>query len=67
MDGQKLIIRLEDNGTGRGITWTTSSGAFRAVGVTLPTTTTASKVSYIGCVYNSTDVFWDIIAVATQA
>ena len=67
VDGQKLIIRLEDNGTGRGITWTTSSGAFRAVGVTLPTTTTASKVSYIGCVYNSTDVFWDIIAVATQA
>lgn len=67
VDGQKLIIRLEDNGTGRGITWTTSSGAFRAVGVTLPTTTTASKVTYIGCVYNSTDVFWDIIAVATQA
>ena len=67
VDGQKLIIRLEDNGTGRGITWTTSSGAFRAVGVTLPTTTTASKVSYIGCVYNSTDIFWDIIAVATQA
>jgi hypothetical protein len=67
VDGQKLIIRLEDNGTGRGITWTTSSGAFRAVGVTLPTTTIASKVTYIGCVYNSTDVFWDIIAVATQA
>lgn len=67
VDGQKLIIRLEDNGTGRGITWTTSSGAFRAVGVTLPTTTVASKVTYVGCVYNSTDVFWDIIAVATQA
>jgi hypothetical protein len=67
VDGQKLIIRLEDNGTGRGITWTTSSGAFRAVGVTLPTTTTASKVTYIGCVYNSSDIFWDIIAVATQA
>lgn len=67
VDGQKLIIRLEDNGTGRGITWTTSSGAFRAVGVTLPTTTVASKVTYIGCVYNSTDIFWDIIAVATQA
>jgi hypothetical protein len=66
VDGQRLIIRLEDNGTGRGITWTTTSGAYRAVGVTLPTTTTASKVTYIGCIYNSNDVFWDIIAVTTQ-
>ena len=67
VDGQRLMLRFEDNGTGRGITWTTSSGAFRAVGITLPTTTVASKVTYVGCVYNSTDVFWDAIAVATQA
>ena len=67
VDGQKLMLRFEDNGTGRGITWTGTSGAYRAVGVTLPTTTVASKVTYVGCVYNSTDVFWDVIAVATQA
>lgn len=67
VDGQKLIIRLEDNGTARGITWTTSSGAFRAVGITLPTTTTLSKTTYVGCIYNSTDVFWDAIATVTQA
>jgi hypothetical protein len=67
VDGQRLMLRFEDNGTGRGITWTTSSGAFRAVGVTLPTTTVASKITYVGCVYNSTDIFWDVIAVATQA
>lgn len=67
VNGQKLMIRIEDNGTSRGITWTTTSGAFRAVGVTLPTTTTAGKVTYIGCVYNSTDVFWDVIATVTQA
>lgn len=67
VDGQRLMLRFEDNGTGRGITWTTSSGAYRAVGVTLPTTTVASKVTYVGCVYNSTDIFWDVIAVATQA
>jgi hypothetical protein len=67
VDGQRLMLRFEDNGTGRAITWTTSSGAFRAIGVTLPTTTVASKVTYVGCVYNSTDVFWDVIAVATQA
>jgi hypothetical protein len=67
VDGQRLMIRLEDDGTGRAITWTTSSGAFRAIGVTLPTTTVATKITYVGCVYNSTDVFWDVIAVATQA
>ena len=67
VDGQRLMLRFEDNGTGRGITWTTSSGAFRAVGVTLPTTTVASKITYVGCVYNSTDVFWDVVATVTQA
>lgn len=67
VDGQRLIIRIEDNGTARGITWTTSSGAFRAVGVTLPTTTVLSKVTYVGCIYNATDIFWDVIATVTQA
>lgn len=67
VDGQRLVIRIEDNGTARGITWTATSGAFRAVGVTLPTTTVAGKVTYVGCFYNSTDVFWDVVAVTTQA
>lgn len=66
-DGQKLLIRIKDNGTARGITWTTSAGAFRAVGITLPTTTVLSKVTYVGCVYNSTDSFWDAVATVTQA
>jgi hypothetical protein len=66
-DGQKLLIRLKDNGVARALTWTTTSGAYRAVGVTLPTTTTAGKVTYVGCVYNSQDTFWDVIAVTTQA
>jgi len=67
VDGQRLIIRLEDNGTGRGITWTTSSGAYRAIGVTLPTTTVATKITYVGCMYNTNDTFWDVVAVTTQA
>ena len=67
IDGQRLIIRLKDNGTARGLTWTTTSGAYRAVGVTLPTTTVLSKVTYVGCIYNSQDTFWDVIAVTTQA
>lgn len=65
--GQKLILRLKDNGTARALTWTTSSGAYRAVGVTLPTTTTAGKTTYIGCIYNSDATFWDVVAVTTEA
>jgi hypothetical protein len=67
VDGQKLMIRLEDNGTARAITWTTSAGGFRAIGITLPTTTVATKITYVGCVYNSTDSFWDAVATVTEA
>jgi hypothetical protein len=65
--GQKLILRIKDNGTGRALTWTTTSGAYRAIGVTLPTTTTANKTVYIGCIYNTDATFWDVVAVATEA
>ena len=67
VDGQKLTIRIKDNGTAQTLTWTTTSGGYRIIGTTLPTTTTASKVIYVGCVYNSQDTFWDVVAVATQA
>jgi hypothetical protein len=67
VDGQKLLIRIKDNGTARGITWATSSGGYRAVGITLPTTTVISKTTYVGCVYNNTDLFWDAVATVTQA
>lgn len=66
-DGQKLVLRIKDNGTARALTWTTTSGAYRAVGVTLPTTTVISKAVYIGCIYNAQDTFWDVVAVAQQA
>lgn len=67
-NGVKLIFRIKDNGTPQTLTWTTTgAGSFRAVGVTLPTTTTASKVTYVGCIYNSTESYWDVVAVVTQA
>lgn len=65
-DGQQLRIRIKDNGTARTLTWTTTSGGYRAIGNTLPTTTTAGKVTYIGLIYNAQDTFWDVIASATQ-
>ena len=62
-DGQRLILRIKDNGTRQTLSWTTTSGAYRAVGVTLPTTTTAA-ITYAGCIYNSADSFWDVVAIA---
>ena len=64
VNGQKLIIRLKDAGVGKGLTW---DSVFRAVGVTLPTTTVASKTHYIGCIYNSADTKWDALAVVAEA
>lgn len=66
-DGQKLILRIKDNGTARTLNWTVGSGAYRAVGVTLPTTTVISKVVYVGCIWNAQDTFWDVVAVAQLA
>jgi hypothetical protein len=63
-EGQALIFRIKDNGTARAITF---GANFRAVGVTLPTTTTISKTTYVGCIYNSTDTKFDVIASLTQA
>lgn len=67
-DGQRTILRFEDNGTARALTWTTgATKAFRAVGVTLPTTTVVGKVTYVGCIYNVADLRWDAVAVSQEA
>lgn len=64
IQGQKLILRIKDNGTARGITW---NAIFRALGTTLPTTTVINKTTYVGCIYNSTDTKWDVVVVNTEA
>lgn len=68
VDGRKIIFRFEDNGTARALTWTTgATNAFRAIGVTLPTTTVVGKTVYVGCLYNSFDSRWDAVAVSQEA
>ena len=64
LDGDKLMFRFLDNGTGRTLSW---NGTYTVIGVTLPTTTTASKTTYVGCIYNANNTRWDVIAVTTQA
>lgn len=63
-DGQKLIIRVKDNGTARSLAW---NAIYRVIGTELPTTTVISKTIYVGCIYNSADTKWDVVAVAEEA
>ena len=64
VQGQKLIIRIKDDGSAAPLTW---NAIFRVIGVTLPSTTTSSKIIYVGCVYNDTDTKWDVLAVKEEA
>lgn len=61
---QPLILRIKDNGTARTLTW---NAIFRAIGVTLPTTTVIGKTLYVGFIYNATDSKWDCVLVRQEA
>ena len=63
-NGQKLIIRIKDNGISRSLTW---SPLYRQIGNVLPAATTAGKTIYVGCVYNTEAGYWDVVAVAEEA
>lgn len=64
IDGLGIVIRIKDNGTARSIAYGTQ---YRAIGVTLPTTTVLSKTLYLAMIYNSTDTKWDVLAVGQEA
>ena len=64
VQGQSMVIRIKDNGTARSIAYGVD---YRAIGVTLPTTTVINKTTYLGCIYNTTDTKLDIVGVCTEA
>lgn len=64
VDGWGMAIRIKDNGTARSIAFGTQ---YRALGVTLPTTTVISKTLYLGIIFNNADTKWDVVAVAQEA
>ena len=67
-NGRKMIFRIKDDGTSRTISWTSGTAkSFRQIGQTLPTATTAGNTLYVGCVYNSDDARWDVVAVTQGA
>lgn len=64
VDGNKLIFRILDNGTARSLSW---NATYTVIGCVLPTTTTVSKTTYVGCIYNANNTRWDVVSVITQA
>ena len=63
-NGQKLIIRIKDDGTARTITW---GDEYRAIQSSLPSSTRANKTLYLGFIYNLADTKWDLVANAEEA
>lgn len=59
-EGQKLMIRIKDNGTARGISFGTEYRA--SSDLALPTTTIISKTLYIGFVWNNVDSKFDLVS-----
>ena len=64
VNGNKLIIRVKDDGTARALTW---NAIYASRGATLPTTTVLGKYHYIGLIYNSTASKWDCVAAVVEA
>jgi hypothetical protein len=64
VDGQKLMLRIVDNGTAWALSW---NQVYSAVGITLPTTTTAGKCTYVDMIYNAQFSTWDCISTATRS
>jgi hypothetical protein len=62
--GEKLIIRLKDDGTARAITF---GNQYRGLEFALPTTTVISKLLYMGFMFNSVDTKWDMVAINQEA
>jgi hypothetical protein len=74
IDDQKIIFRFTCDATPRVITFTGGvSKGFKPVGVTLTTsgsdftyTLSASKTTYFGAIYNSSNSRWEIVALSQE-
>ena len=64
VQGQALLIRIKDNGSAQTLAF---NAIYRALGITLPTTTVISKTMYLAATYNSTDTKWDVVGLREEA
>jgi hypothetical protein len=63
VQGQRLTIRIKDDGTARALGW---NAIFVPVGVVKPSTTVISKLLYVFCIYNATSSQWDMLGVSQE-
>lgn len=63
---KKLLIRIKDNGTARGITWGSN---YVAGGFPLPSTTVLSKIMTCGFIYNTANSLnkWQLVGYAIES
>lgn len=60
-DGMTGELRIVDNGTSRTLTW---AAGWKAIGITLPTSTTVGQFMYISYEYSASDSKWHVLSVA---
>lgn len=66
VNGQKLMIRIKDDGTARALAW---NAIYVAGGTSLPTTTVINKTMHLGFIYNTDNALnkWMLVAKAEEA
>ena len=64
LNGNTLLIRITSDASARILAW---NAIYNVIGVELPLITVASKTTYVGCKYNSTNSKWDVLAVGQEA
>lgn len=62
-DGDTLTIAFLDAGVAKTLTW---NAIYRAIGTSLPTTTTANKQLYVRFIYNANATKWDEVQISLQ-
>lgn len=62
-DGQKLLVRIRDNGSSRVLAF---NAIYKGIGQSLPTNTAAGKTLYLGFIYNAATAAWECLAQAQE-
>jgi len=62
-NGQKLIIRIDDDGTARTLAW---NAIYNEISSSLPTTTVVGETIYMGFIYNTGSSKWDAFSAAQE-
>ncbi len=63
VNGWGTMLRIRDSGVAQAISW---GAIYRGIGLTLPSTTVAGKMLYVGMIYNSNATKWDVISVVRE-